>query len=315
MRFFPLFPLAIGLLLGIPGIYASETSANADEAVQVLNEEISAHPDQLLVIFQSSLQANPDYRKELIETALLAPNLRADTIRNILYASRLEFPGDDAFIAEVALGVIPERSEEIRQAFDADEEAMTTALTQTDAPEKSPREASTESQRLDAAISEAIARVSAKVEAQTGLEQKSSTPAIPSPKADEVRIPSQSREVDESNLLAHLPLDQVDERKIAPGSPQVDDATRPLTAIRLDETKFGGENTDGQKGPAMAKVKSVAPAGRVGLPRRPALARSGVYYIPAPANPYQSTIDQETSDVAPPALIIRPPAMRPSMPR
>ena len=134
-------------------------------------------------------------------------------------------------------------------------------------------------------------------------------------KPDEVRIPRKSRQADESSLYNHLPLDRVDEREIAPGIVKIDDAWHPSGELRLDETKFAKPGREASTAPLEAKVKEMTPAGSIGLPKRPKLPRSSVYHIPPAAGSYESTIDLESGESAPPALILRPEPSSPTTPR
>jgi len=230
-------------------------------------------------------------------------------LARLLYAARLEFPAEDTLFAETALMIVPDRATDIRAAFLATGEEMTAVLSGPPVAETTKRLPSPESQKLDEEIREAMSRVAAVSEGKAWPEQSLSEEPLLFKKADEVRIPRSSRRVEETSLANHLPVDRHDEREIAPGALSIDDAWKPAAALRLDESKFSAT------APLDAKTKEVAPGGRVGLPVPFHLPRSSVYYIPAAAGSYESTIDHESGEAAPPALVIRPESASPSSPR
>ncbi len=312
---------AIPIVLGVSALLfaglscASEAAGDPESAVRTLRDGIEAHPDQALVLFRDALQTNPQARAELLEAALIL--FRSDPVLPIrlLHAARLEFPEDDARFAETALLAAPERASDIRAAFLATPQEMEAARAAgaTAAGELPLREPPAESRELDAEIREAIARVAAKTEGKAWPEQALSGVPVRFKKPDEIRIPRLSRYVDESGLVNHLPVDREDEQAIADGAVKIDDAWRPSDALRLDESKFAG--SEASVAPREATVRAMATAGSVGLPKRPRLPRSSVYHIPSAADSYESTIDLESGDSAPPALVIRPEPASPSSPR
>ncbi len=159
-----------------------------------------------------------------------------------------------------------------------------------------------------------MSRVAAKTEGRTWPEQAVAADPIRFRKPDEVRIARQSRVADESSLFNTLPLDHTDEREIAPGEVKIDDWWKPAGSIRLDESKF--TRTTARPRPLRSKRRSGTLPGRI---RRPAEAPAAAAFQrllhPPPAGSYESTIDQEQGETAPPALIIRPEAASPTAPR
>ncbi len=309
--------LGVLVLWCVPVVRASEAALDPAAAAEILRVGLEAHPDQAVVLFQDALQTNPDSRRELLATALVSPDLDAAVFTRLLYAARLEFPEDDSLFAESALDAAPERAGDIRAAFLATAEKMAAALADDTAPSTGAFMPSTpeESRRLDEEIREAIARVTAKTEGKPWPEQPLSGAPVRFKKHDEVRIPRHSRHVDESGLVNHLPVDREDEREITPGAVRIDDAWRPSSAIRLDESKFVQGDREASIAPVDAKQRAMAPASSVGLPKRPRLPRSSVYYIPPAAGSYESTIGLESGESAPPPLIIRPASTSPSQAR
>ncbi len=312
------------LALGGDPAPASESAPNSGAAVETLRAGIAVHPEQAVVLFQDSLQTNPDCRRELLLAALEILGDDPEYLVRLLYAARLEFPEDDVLFAETALNVVPGCAGEIRAAFTATTERMEAVLAgQTSAgpgsagptEETAALPSPTEARRLDEEIRDAIARVTAKAEGKAWPEQAVPHELLHFRKTDEIRIPRQSRRVDEASLYNHLPLDRHDERELAAGPVRLDDNTGTGIDFRLDESKFTRDDRRASITPAEAKARPVAPAGAVGLPRRPALPRSSVYPIPPAAGSYESTIDLESGEVAPPSLVIRPEPASPSAPR
>ena len=329
-------------------VRGSESASDCATAVETLRAGLEVHPDQAVVLFQDSLQTNPDCRIDLLMAALDTLGDDAESVIPILYAARLEFPDDDTLFAGVVLETLPGLAGELRAAFGASPEEMLTSLAAAspvettgvetaggspgevtggtvtdegvgmnriveDAP--SSPELAAESAAMDEQIRDAIARVTAKASGRVWPEQEVAGDPVHFKKPDEVRIPRRSRQADESSLLNHLPLDRTDEREIAPGVVKIDDAWRPSGELRLDEAKFAKDGREGVTAPLEAKTKEMAPAGSVGLPKRPPLPRSSVYRIPPAAGSYESTIDLESGESAPPALIIRPESASPTTPR
>lgn len=320
----------------VPFAGASESASDPGLAVETLRAGLEVHPDQAVVLFQDSLQTNPDARRDLFAVALETFGESARAVTPMIYAARLEFPDEDATFAEVVLETLPELAEELRKAFAASPDEMLAMLSSSPAPVDtseivdggSAREneggvgdplpvhdLAAESAAMDEEIRDAIARVTAKTAGKAWPEQAVTAAPVHFKKSDEVRIPRKSRQADESSLFNHLPLDRVDEREIAPGLVRIDDSWRPSDAIRLDESKFADSGREASIAPLEAKVKALSPAGSIGLPKRPVFPRSSVYHIPPAAGTYESTIDLENGDSAPPALIIRPESASPTTPR
>lgn len=295
---------------------ASEEAGSVEAAVTTLLAGLEAHPSQALVLFQDSLQTNPESRRELFSAALRFLDPDVALLAQVVSLARAEFPDDDALFAEAALETFPDRSGEIRSAFSASADPMETAATDPAVPATGTAEsASREFQQLDEEIREAMARAAAKVEGRAWPEQQVPDAPRHYRKSDEIRVARHHRPTDESSLSNHLPMDRQDERAITPGPVKVDDAWHPSDSIRLDESKFAKTAEEATRLPLDAKIKEMSPAGSVGLPKRPPLPRSSVYYIPPAAGSYESTIDQESGAVAPPQLIIQPQPVSPSRPR
>lgn len=326
---FAIFPtLAVIACLSGSLAWSSESAPDSEMAVETLCAGLEVHPDQAVVLFQDSLQTNPDCARALLAAALDTLGDDAAAVIPILYAARLEFPAEDAAFAEVMLETLPELAGELRAAFAASPEEMLAALSTE--PGEMPSETAevteearpsfdldlaAESAAMDEEIRDAIARVNAKTAGKAWPEQEVAASPVHFKKPDEVRIPRKSRQADESTLFNHLMLDRNDEREIAPGLVKIDDAWQPSGEIRLDETKFANDGREASTAPLEAKVKAMSPAGSIGLPKRPLLPRSSVYYIPPAAGSYESTIDLENGEVAPPALIIRPESASPTSPK
>jgi hypothetical protein len=326
MKFAIFRTLAVIACLSGSHVWGSESALDSEMAVETLRAGLEVHPDKAVVLFQDSLQTNPDCARALLAAALETLGDDAAAVIPILYAARLEFPEEDAAFAEVMLETLPELAVELRAAFAASPEEMLAAL-------GAPSEATTsdiaaaredamplsdlaaESAAMDEEIRDAIARVTAKSEGKAWPEQDVVVSPVHFKKPDEVRIPRKSRQADESSLFNHLMLDRTDEREIAPGLVKIDDGWSPSDEIRLDETKFSKDGRESSTAPLEAKVKAMSPAGSIGLPKRPVLPRSSVYYIPPAAGSYESTIDLENGEVAPPALIIRPESASPTSPK
>ncbi|MBL9156336.1 MAG: hypothetical protein JNJ70_02610 [Verrucomicrobiales bacterium] len=328
--------VAVFATLPVSSSRGSESASDSRLAVETLRAGLEVHPDQAVVLFQDSLQTNPDARRELLAAALDTFGDDVESVTPLIYAARLEFPDEDSVFAEVVLGTLPELAGELRNAFAASQDEMLAALSSTHTPgdsvdvieggsglenagpvaEMAPsHDFAAEPAAMDEEIRDAIARVTAKTAGKAWPEQQVAEAPVHFKKPDEVRIPRKSRQADESSLFNHLPLDRVDEREIAPGLVKIDDSWRPSESIRLDESKFATGSKEASTSPLEAKVKAMSPAGSIGLPKRPLLPRSRVYYIPPAAGGYESTIDLENGDSAPPALIIRPESASPTSPK
>ncbi len=315
------FPFLCALALSLSGaveLCASEEAESSEAAIMTLMAGFEAHPDQAAVLFQDSLQTNPECRYDLFLVAMRSLQVDAPMLKRLIYTARTEFPDDDALFAEAALEAAPDRAAEIREAFGATPDQMTLALAH---PEMlvAPPAASTsaeEARRLDEEIREAMARAAAKVEGRAWPEQQ--VPEAPSHfrKSDEIRVARHSHPIDESTLYNHLPVDREDERAVTPGPVAIDDHWKPASKLRLDESKFAKPVAEegASRAPLDAKIKEMSPSGSVGLPKRP-LLRSSVYFIPPPSGRYESTIDHESGEIAPPQLIIQPQSTSPSRPK
>lgn len=289
---------------------ASEAAPDLDTAVETLRSGLDSHPEHAVELFQDALRTNPENRGELLKAALDALKFEPGSLVPLIHTARLEFPEDDTLFAEAALATLPDQADEIRSAFISSPEEMQHS---TAAPE--PKGPSPESRELDEEIRDAIARVAAKAEGKQGPEQSPSHEPVHFRKPDEIRIPKRSRSADESSLVNHLPIDQTDERAIAAGDVKIDDAWKPSSDLRLDESRFAKREGQAATAPPEAKIHERSTAGSVGLPKPPRLPRSSVYFISPASETYESTIDRENGDAAPPALVIRPDSTSPSLPK
>ena len=325
MKFAILSFVALIVCSPISFAWSSESAPDVKMAVETLRTGLEVHPDQAVVLFQDSLRANPSCALALLEAAFETLGDETAAVIPIFYAACLEFPELDAAFAEVMLDTLPELAGKLRAVFAASPEEMLAALSaETGGMTSETAEVrqkvqpsldldlASDSAALDEEIREAIARANAKTEGKAWPEQEVAPSPVSFKKPDEVRIPRESLQADESTLFNHLMLDLTDEREIAPGLVKIDDAWQPSGELRLDETKFASDRREASKAPLEAKVKAMSPGGSIGLPKRPLLPRSSVYFIPPAAGSYKSTIDLENGEVAPPALIIRPASASPS---
>jgi len=307
-------------------VSSSESLHGSETAVETLRDGLEANPDQALTLFRESLRANPDTARALLAVALRTLGDDPAAVIPILYAARLEQPEEDAVFAEVTIETLPDLARELLVTFAASPEKMRAALEE--GPKARKVDASTSQARvatssgleaefaaMDEEIRAAIVRADAKSEVRGWPGWAEAVHPMPVKKNDEVRVSRSSLRADESSLTNHLMLDRSDEREIAPGSVKIDDAWRPSGEIRLDETKFSRDGGESFAEPVEARVKSISPAGSVGLPKRPVPTRSSVYRIPPVVGSYESTIDIEIAEDAPPALIIRPEPASPTTPK
>lgn len=311
-----LVALSLALLPGREA-RASEGAESSEAAVLTLMAGFEAHPDQAAVLFQDSLQTNPEARQELFQVALRALDPDAALLTRLIYTARTEFPDDDALFAQTAMELAPQKSSLIRRAFSATPAQMEDGLAHPETLDLATAEGTrpADAQRLDQEIREAMARAAAKVEGRAWPEQKVPEGPRYYKKSDEIRVARHQRPTDESTLYNHLPIDREDERAVAPGPVSIDDLWEPSDALRLDESKFAKTAPDGAtRAPLDATVRHMSPAGAVGLPKRPQL-RSSLYYIPPADGRYESTIDLESGEAAPPPLIIQPQSLSPSRPK
>lgn len=308
----------LALLASGEVLRASEPAVDCQNAVDSLVAGFEVHHDQALVLFEDALQTNPACRRQLFLTAVELMGEERGMLASLIHVARATFPEEDSLFAEAAMSFAPDRSEEIRAAFlSAPEEMGAAALAEAalgDPALPSPADLA----RTDDEIREAIARMAAKATGKPWPEQSLSDEPLRFKKHDEVRIPRASRGADESSLVNSLPIDQHDERVLGPQPVSIDDGWTRDDLLRLDESKFSRASTDGAEGastaPLAAKVKEMAPAGAVALPKRPPLPRSSVYYIPPAAGSYESTIDLESDEMPRPPLIIRPAPISPTLP-
>jgi hypothetical protein len=315
MKFAIFFPAVCFLCFSAAFSRASESAVNAQAAIDTLIAGVEVHPDQAAVLFQDALQTNPGSRRELLVAALHLAEGDVDLIRRLIFIARVEFPGDDNLFAEAALTASPERGADIRTAFLATPHEMQEVLASAPVDEAPLRQPSVESQKMDEDIRDAIARMTAKMEGKPWPEQRLSDESLTFRKPDDLRISLRSRDVDESSLNNTFPRDLHDERELVPLPVYLDDSRGPSPDLRLDESKFTSGDRSSITGPLMAGSRSIAPAGAVGLPIRPALRRSSVYFISPPAESYQSTVDQERAEMLRPPLIIRSAPTSPTSPR
>jgi len=297
------------------GASASEGALDCQSAIETLKAGLEVHPDLTAVLFQDSLQSNPACRRQLLMSAIELTSGDAEMLARLINVARTEFPDDDSLFAEAAMSVAPERSAEIRHAFMTGPAEVGKVVAATPEDSNVGLASPVESQAMDEEIREAIARVAAKTEGKHWPEQKLSKEPLLFRKPDEVRVSKKSNEVDESSLANSGPTDKHDEREITPGPVKLDDLQKPSSEVRLDETKFAKGDRNASTGPLAATSRSIAPAGSVGLPRRPELSRSSVYYIAPSADRYRSTIDQEKDEEHRPPLVIRPAAVTPTSPK
>jgi hypothetical protein len=325
-----ILPILLAGFLAVGVAPASESAPDCSSAVDTLRAGIALQPEQAVALFRDALQTNPGCRRRLFMAAAEIVGDDPDYLKRLLYAARLEFPGEESLFAEAALITVPDCGREIREAILAPASGLEAALSgavatvaesehplgdgravlsRTDSADpKDPAEA----KRLDDEIREAIARVGAKTEGRAWPEQR--VEALPPRfrKPDEIRISRTSRFADEASLVNDLPLDRHDEREIAPGTVRFVDRPGAGAPLRLDESKFVRGDREAALSPSETKARPIAPAGAVGLPRPP---RSSVYYIPPPTGSYESTIDQESGELSPPPLVIRPEPVSRSSPR
>ncbi|HRQ90027.1 MAG TPA: hypothetical protein PLA50_14610 [Bacteroidia bacterium] len=305
----PILLASCAVLLG-GASSASEAAPDLDTAVETLRSGLDSHPEHAVELFQDALRTNPENRGELLRAALDALRFEPGSLVPLIHTARLEFPEDDTLFAEAALATLPDQAGEIRSAFISSPEEM-----QHSTAASEPKGPSPESAELDEEIRDAIARVAAKAEGTHGPEQSPSHEHVRFRKPDEIRIPKRSRSADESSLVNHLPIDQTDERVMAAGNVKIDDAWKPSSDLHLDESRFAKRDGQATTAPLEAKIHERTTAGSVGLPKPPQLPHSGLHFISPASNTYESTIDLENGDPAPPGLVIRPDSTSPSRPK
>lgn len=300
--------LTLALLLS-PALEASESASDCSSANETLMAGLEANPGQGPMLFLDALRTNPGCRRDLLRLAMESSLNDPEQLKKILFIARQEFPGEQTSFAELALSVAPEQSGLIREAFFAEPErkAPVAAVTR---PAPALVELPPEANDLDDGIREAIARMSAKVEGKLWPEQHVSDEKITYQKPDDVRIPKESRDADESSLENGVPIDTNDERWIAPGDVVINDNWQPDRAIELDESKFS--QTGDTRVAREARKKVIAPAGAVGFPMQYPMPKSSIYYIPPAKGDFRSTIDMD--DAKRPRLIIRSASSAPTTP-
>lgn len=297
----PVTTAFIALCIHMPA-NASEGAADCQSAVDTLTAGIEAQPDQVLMLFQDALQTNPDCRRKLTVSAIESSNPDATLLSQIIFVARHEFPGEDSLLAEAVLMTAPEFSDIIRDAFMASQENISKALADaTKADHSLPAEA----MEMDEEIREAIARMTAKMEGKHWPEQELSDEPLQYKQRDEVRVSPKSRKADESSLTNALPVDTQDESKLAPVPITFDDAWRPSDRIDLDETRFSDDAKTASISPREAGQKIMNTAGAAGMPPKPLLPKSSIYFIPPAKGDYTSTVDFESYERSRPSLIIR----------
>lgn len=328
MKFAIFFILGVALGWEAARLEASEGAVDLEAAVEVLLAGLEAHPDKAVLLFRDALQTHPERRVALLEAALERHREHPRLPGQLLSAARLDYPEDEARIAEAALLTLPERAAEIRAIFLASApelEARLAAASAASMPggaDLLPEEARQLDEKLEATLGRLAEKGRPRVR-QAGLGA-----SLKFKRHDEIRIPRQSRLVDESGLVNHLPVDREDERAQATGVVRIDDAKRPSDRLHLDESKFAkarGEanSREASMAPAEAKVQTREPAGAVpessdprpeaerasgpsGTAPRSALSSSFQFPGLLVADPYESTIDLERGALAPPSLFIRP---------
>ncbi|MEM1444037.1 MAG: hypothetical protein AAGF67_16940, partial [Verrucomicrobiota bacterium] len=257
-------------------------------------------------------RTNPGCRRDLVRLGIQFADEDPEMLKKLLFIARQEFPGEQTAFAELALTEVPEEADLIREAFFATPEPEKPApMVQPEPSGPALVELPPETNDLDDGIREAIARMTAKVEGKLWPEQHVSDEKISYHKRDDVRIPSESRNADESSLENGVPIDRHDERKLAPGQVVINDSWRPNDAIELDESKFS-QRTDTRVA-REARKREIAPAGAVGFPRQYPMPKSSVYHIPPAEGDFRSTIDLD--DEKRPPLVIRGASSAPTTPR
>lgn len=273
---------------------ASEAALDCRSAVETFSAGIEAGAGDTLVLFLDALRTNPGCRRNLLIAAIDKSRRDPAMVEKLIFIARQEFPTEATLLAEAALYAAPEHRDLVRAAFFADEATMEAVLAGPEEPElvELPREA----QQLDENIREAIARMTAKVEGKLWPEQKLSGKPLTFRHPDAVKVKEAGPFVDEASLLNGLPIDVEDERRATAKNLRINDHWEPSDRIHLDESKF--------RQPLEARKREIAPAGAIGIPKRPMLKRSGVYYIPPAKGDYRSTFGDDGSGPRP-SLVIR----------
>ncbi|MDF1824663.1 MAG: hypothetical protein P1U68_08470 [Verrucomicrobiales bacterium] len=290
-------------------LLASESASDCGSANEVLMAGLEANPKQGPMLFLDALRTNPGCRRDLLRLAMESSLNDPEQLKKVLFIARQEFPGEQTSFAELALSVVPDQSDLIREAFFSQPEQKE-PVAAVARPVPALVEMPPEANDLDDGIREAIARMSAKVEGKLWPEQHVSDEKITYHKPDDVRIPKESRDADESSLENGVPIDTTDERRIAPGEVVINDSWEPNRAIELDESKFSQQGDTRVAREARKKV--IAPAGSVGFPMQYPMPKSSIYYIPPAKGDFRSTID--LNDAKRPPLIIRSASSAPTTP-
>lgn len=306
----PLIALTIGMFLPTWSP-ASESATDCSSAINTLVAGIQAQPDHVLMLFQDALQTNPGCRRNLMIKAIESSNPDSNLLTQLIYVARNEFPKEDSSIAEAVLMAAPEFGNIIRDAFTVDQSTVSKRLADST---RANRDLPPEAMEMDEDIREAIARMTARVEGKNWPEQKLSGEPVKFKSRDEVRVSRTSAKADESFMNNSLPIDTVDERKLAPAPISINDNTRPNNRIHLDESRFN-EGKTASTAPKMAGQQVITPAGNANSVGLPTLPRSSVYHIPPAAKSYRSTIDYEKDDKSRPPLVIRSAPETPSSPK
>lgn len=307
------FCLLATALICSTALRASESASDCESANNTLVAGLMAHPNQAPMLFLDALRTNPGCRRDLLRLAMQFADEEPEMLKNILFIAREEFPGEQTSFAELALSVLPDQSGLIREAFFSDLKPAAPVAPAAVATPSAPAlvELPPEANDLDDGIREAIARMSAKVEGKLWPEQHVSKEKINYHQPDDVRIPRESRDADESSLENGVPIDTHDERKIAPGQVVINDSWRPNDTIKLDESKFSQRQDT--RVALEARKREIAPAGAVGFPMQYPMPKSSIYYIPPAKGDFRSTIDMDDSERA--ALIIRSSSSAPTTPK
>jgi len=299
-------------LFSLSSLRASESASDCESAQNTLVAGLMSQPEQAAMLFLDSLRTNPGCRRDLLRLAMQFAKDDPEILKKILFIARQEFPGEQTSFAELALSVVPDQSSLIREAFFSNPEPAAPAAPALVATPTAPAlvELPPEANDLEDGIREAIARMSAKVEGKLWPEQHVSEEKITYHQSDDVRIPKESRNADESSLENGVPIDTHDERRIAPGQVVINDGWRPNDSIELDESKFSQRQDT--RVALEARKREIAPAGAVGFPMQYPMPKSSIYYIPPAKGDFRSTIDLDDSKRAP--LIIRSPSSAPTTP-
>ena len=295
--------------------YASGFPVDCRSAVQVFEDGVQEEPSTLLPLYMATLEKNPGCRRDLLVSAVRASNGDVRTMRSVIFVSRQEFPNELTLLAEAAMSELPEFGEVIREAFFVEKSEMEIELAeivQESVPDlqsalvKLPGAA----QLIDENIHRATFRMTAKVKGKVWPKKEVSKPDFTYRQSEKLRVTSK-RPVDEQSMDNSLPIDTIDERMMLPMAIKINDDWKPSEDIRLDESRFTKSKSENRVA-TLVRKKELAPAGSVGLPLLPRLARFGSSLIPLADGDYNSTIDRDGRNSMRPSLLIRPVSSSPT---